>query len=117
MKTIVITGSTRGIGAGLAKEFLALGCRVVTSGRTDESVATALAALNADHGSDRVVGFACDVASCQDVEALWDQSVEAFGAIDIWINNAGISHPQLAPWEQTLDRTKAIVDTNILGTF
>jgi NAD(P)-dependent dehydrogenase (short-subunit alcohol dehydrogenase family) len=117
MKTVVITGSTRGIGAGLAKEFLGLGCRVVISGRTDESVATALASLNADHGSDRVVGFACDVTSCQHVEALWDQSVEAFGPIDIWINNAGISHPQLAPWEQTLDRTKAIVDTNILGTF
>ena len=117
MKTVVITGSTRGIGAGLAREFLALGCSVVVSGRTKESVASALASLMTETGSDRVVGFPCDVASCQDVQALWDQSVEAFGPIDIWINNAGISHPQLTPWEQTVDRTKAIIDTNILGTL
>jgi len=117
MKTIVITGSTRGIGAGLAKEFLALGCRVVVSGRTEQSVTEALASLNDNYSADRVVGLTCDVASCQDVQALWDQSVETFGPIDVWINNAGISHPQLKPWEQTLDRTKAIVDTNILGTF
>jgi NAD(P)-dependent dehydrogenase (short-subunit alcohol dehydrogenase family) len=117
MKTVVITGSTRGIGAGLAKEFLGLGCRVVISGRTDESVAMALASMNGDYGSDRAIGIPCDVAVCEDVQALWDQSVEAFGPIDIWINNAGISHPQLKPWEQSLDRTKAIVDTNILGSF
>ncbi|MCK5827111.1 SDR family oxidoreductase [Candidatus Bipolaricaulota bacterium] len=117
MKTIVITGSTRGIGAGLAKELLALGCRVVISGRTDGSVAMALASVNADYGSDRVIGIPCDVTVCEDVQSLWDQSVEAFGPIDIWINNAGISHPQLSPWEQTIGRTKAIVDTNILGSF
>ncbi|MBE0634484.1 SDR family NAD(P)-dependent oxidoreductase, partial [Candidatus Bipolaricaulota bacterium] len=40
MKTIVITGSTRGIGLGLAREFLELGCRVVVSGRIEESVTT-----------------------------------------------------------------------------
>ena len=48
---------------------------------------------------------------------LWDKAVEALGPVDIWINNAGISHPQLSPWEQTIDRTKAIIDTNILGTL
>ena len=117
MKTIVITGSTRGIGFGLASEFLKLGCRVVVSGRTADAVNTAQAALAAATDADRVLGIPCDVTSCEQVETLWAKVTAACGPIDIWINNAGISHPQLHPWEQTIDRTKAIVDTNILGTM
>lgn len=117
MKTIVITGSTRGIGFGLAREFLALGCSVVISGRYAESVESARASLAAQYDQSRVVGVPCDVTNCEDVQALWDQSTDALGAIDVWINNAGISHPQLSPWKQTVDRTQAIVNTNILGTM
>ncbi|MFC2108029.1 SDR family NAD(P)-dependent oxidoreductase [Candidatus Bipolaricaulota bacterium] len=117
MKTVVITGSTRGIGAGLAREFLALGCRVVVSGRTQETVDLVCATLAKTYGTDRVVGIPCDVTECGAVQALWERAVDTFGSIDIWINNAGISHPQVSPWEQTIDRTKAIIDTNILGTL
>ena len=117
MKTIVITGSTRGIGFGLADAFLELGQSVVVSGRTAETVESVRAALAKTYGEDRVVGIPCDVTQCDAVQALWKRAVDAFGSIDIWINNAGISHPQVSPWEQTIDRTKAVVDTNILGTF
>jgi len=117
MKTIVTTGSTRGIGFGLAKAFLELGCSIVVSGRFDESVDSARASLAAQYDPSRVVGIPCDVTNCEDVQALWDHSVEALGTVDVWINNAGISHPQQSPWEQTIDRTRAIVDTNVLGTM
>ncbi len=117
MKTIVITGSTRGIGFGLAKAFLELGCSVVVSGRFDESVESARASLTKQFEPDRVIGIPCDVANCENVQTLWEKSAKALGAVDVWINNAGISHPQLDPWELTVDRTRAIVDTNILGTM
>ena len=117
MKKIVITGSTRGIGFGLARSFLELGQSVVVSGRTAETVESVRAALAKTYGEDRVAGIPCDVTECGAVQALWERAVDAFGSIDIWINNAGISHPQVSPWEQTIDRTKAIIDTNILGTL
>jgi len=60
-RSIVITGSTRGIGYGLAESFLALGCRVAVSGRRAESVEQARATLAAKHSPDRVFGFPCDV--------------------------------------------------------
>ena len=117
MKTIVITGSTRGIGLGLAEAFLELDCSVVVSGRFDESVDSARTSLMKQYEPDRVIGIPCDVSNCENVQMLWDKAVEALGPIDVWINNAGISHPQLTPWEQSVDRPQAIVETNILGTF
>lgn len=103
MKKIVITGSTRGIGFGLARSFLELGQSVVVSGRTAETVESVRAALAKTYGEDRVAGIPCDVTQCDAVQALWERAVDAFGSIDIWINNAGISHPQVTPWEQTID--------------
>jgi len=90
---------------------------VVVSGRTQEIVDEVQIGLAKTYGEDRVVGIACDVTECGAVQTLWNRAVDACGSIDIWINNAGISHPQVALWEQTIDRTKAIVDTNILGTM
>jgi len=49
--------------------------------------------LATTYGEDRVVGIPCDVAECGAVQTLWERAVDAFGSVDIWINNAGISHP------------------------
>ena len=61
MKVVVITGSTRGIGNGLADAFLDLGCSVVISGRTEEGVARAVETLVVRYDSERVWGYPCDV--------------------------------------------------------
>ncbi len=95
IKTVVITGSTRGIGLGLAKEFLRDGNRVVISGRSDASVADALIEIRNEYLTDMLGGFACDVSDYQQVENLWKFAENLFGKIDIWINNAGISHEAL----------------------
>jgi NAD(P)-dependent dehydrogenase (short-subunit alcohol dehydrogenase family) len=117
MKAIVITGSTRGIGHGLAGSFLDLGCAVAVSGRTQGAVDRAIAELSAKHGVDRAFGHPCDVTDFEQVQALWDAAEARFGQIDIWINNAGISHPQTSFWEHPTERIDAVVSTNLLGTM
>jgi NAD(P)-dependent dehydrogenase (short-subunit alcohol dehydrogenase family) len=117
VKTIVITGSTRGIGYGLADEFLKLGCRVAVSGREQANVDRAAAELAARHGAESVWGQACDVTQPDQVQALWNGAVARFGQIDIWINNAGISTPLLRLWDQDAAEMRAVIETNIVGAL
>ena len=76
-RTVVITGGTRGIGKGMAREFLKRGHRVVVCGRSNASAAAAAAEL-AEHGE--VLGQGCDVSDFASVQALWDAAVERFAA-------------------------------------
>ena len=92
MKSIVITGSTRGIGFGLADAFLATGCRVVVNGRSQESVDRACAQLAKKYASDQLYGFAAVVSDPAQVAALWQFAKQQLEIIDIWINNAGLGH-------------------------
>jgi len=72
MKTIVITGSTRGIGHGLATEFLKRGHNVLVSGRSQSNVDQVVDAFGKQFGPDRVAGKACDMTEYTQVQALWD---------------------------------------------
>jgi NAD(P)-dependent dehydrogenase (short-subunit alcohol dehydrogenase family) len=116
---VVITGSTRGIGLGLAEAFLARGCAVVVSGRSSSAVNSVVDGLAKDSaaGQTRVVGRACDVADGADLEALWNTAVEAFGRVDIWINNAGSCNPIRPFTELTAAEITSVVDTNLRGTM
>jgi NAD(P)-dependent dehydrogenase (short-subunit alcohol dehydrogenase family) len=114
-KTVVITGSTRGIGYGLADAFLARGCRVTISGRTSAAVQKAVSTLTSQHGDGRIFGQACDVRDFDQVQALWDASVEHFGQVDVWINNAGVAHGQTDFWDFTPERIRYVVETNLVG--
>ncbi|MFN8373352.1 MAG: SDR family oxidoreductase [Anaerolineae bacterium] len=115
MKTVVITGSTRGIGYGLANAFLALGCNVVVSGRAQESVDQAVSRLSAQHPGERLLGQPCDVTGYEQLQQLWQASVARFGRVDIWINNAGVSNPMMPLWEQTSQKLHDVVNINLLG--
>jgi NAD(P)-dependent dehydrogenase (short-subunit alcohol dehydrogenase family) len=117
MKIVTITGSTRGIGYGLADSFLKLGCAVTISSRTPEAVDKAVAELSTTYGADRVLGQVCDVTDFEQVQALWDTAKARFGQIDIWINNAGLSNPMLKFWEQPPQRLRAVVETNLIGAM
>jgi len=110
--SVVITGSTRGIGLGLAHAFLARGCRVVVSGRSQEAVDKAMAELGS---ADRVAGAPCDVTDPDSVQGLWDAAVAAFGLVDVWINNAGVSHSRDPFWTLPDETFRSVVDTNVLG--
>lgn len=115
MKRIVITGSTRGIGFGLADAFLARGCQVLINGRSPSSVERALASLGATHGTHRLHGRAGHVTEFADVQALWDTAVDQFGKVDIWINNAGIGHHMQNVWEVPPEQVRDIINVDVVG--
>lgn len=117
MKSIVITGSTRGIGYGLAGEFLRRGCSVTINGRSQGSVDKALDSLGRIYDRARLAGQPGDVTDLATHQALWDAAVAVFGRVDIWINNAGMGHPMLKVWEMPVEMVNQVVDINLKGAI
>jgi NAD(P)-dependent dehydrogenase (short-subunit alcohol dehydrogenase family) len=95
MSNIVITGSTKGIGLGLAKEFRKLGHSVVITSRGLAAVDAAMSEVRTISSPGRVIGLPCDVSQQAQVQALWDAAQAELGSVDIWINNAGLTGPKL----------------------
>ena len=118
MKSIVITGSTRGIGFALADAFLALGCQVTISGRAQASVDRAVAELVSRHGeAGRVAGLPCNVTHLEELQALWDAARARFGEVDIWINNAGVSNARNDYWDVDAEDARGVIETNVIGSM
>jgi NAD(P)-dependent dehydrogenase (short-subunit alcohol dehydrogenase family) len=117
MQSIVITGSTRGIGLGLAHEFLRRGCAVTINGRSGGSVESALHALGQTFDTGHMIGQPGDVTNPEAHQALWDAAVAAFGRVDIWINNAGLGQPMIKIWEMPEAMVHQIVDINLKGAI
>jgi len=115
LSAVVITGSTKGIGFGLAREFASRGWNVVISGRSDETVASALERIG--EGPGKVIGQACEVGEREQIQALWDAAVEDFGSVDIWINNAGLARTIWPIVDTPPDQIDAMLNTNMPGTI
>jgi NAD(P)-dependent dehydrogenase (short-subunit alcohol dehydrogenase family) len=116
-RSIVITGSTRGIGYSLAEAFLQRGCSVTISSRTLEAVDEAVAKLVERYDREKVYSIPCDVTDYVQVERLWESARKHFDKIDIWINNAGMAVPMMKFWEITPEHYDAVVRTNVIGTM
>lgn len=114
MKTAVITGGTRGIGAGLVKNFLKLGWNVSYSGTSESSIAGSLS-LFSDYKPESFRAFKCDVLLEDDLQDLWDKTINAFGQVDIWVNNAGTINQQELFFKIPAEEFMKIIDTNIKG--
>lgn len=114
-KTVVVTGSTRGIGFGLAHEFLRRDCRVIVNGRSQTAVDAAVKDLAGRHGPDRVGGCPADMTVYDQVQQMWDQAVARLGRIDIWINNAGVAHPDVEFWKLPVAEIDKTVGINLIG--
>src|SRR4051812_42860438 len=100
MRNIVITGASSGIGAELAKQLAAQGHRVALAARREAEL-TAVA-KSAGAGA---IAIPTDVTRRADVERLRDRAIDAFGHIDVWVNNAGrgITKPVLELKDEELD--------------
>jgi 3-oxoacyl-[acyl-carrier protein] reductase len=115
-RTVIITGSTRGIGYATAVEFLEHGDRVVIVCRHKGHIDEALDRLSAAGGTENLLGLTGDVRKEKDVAQVVRQTLARFGRIDVLVNNAGIA--AYKPLDETTEREwDAIIDTNLKGTF
>jgi NAD(P)-dependent dehydrogenase (short-subunit alcohol dehydrogenase family) len=116
MAGVVITGSSKGIGRGLAEQFVRRGHDVLVSGRNGADAAQTAAALNAI-GPGRALDQPCDVTRKADVQALWDRAGSAFGRVDFWINNAGRASARHEVHDLPEALVHQLVDGNLKGTM
>jgi NAD(P)-dependent dehydrogenase (short-subunit alcohol dehydrogenase family) len=110
-RTVVVTGGTRGIGLGLTRALLAAGHRVAVCGTDAERVAKVAAELPG------ALATTADVTDRASLQQLWDATVERFGGVDIWINNAGVSHTRAPLWELPAEEARKTVSTNLIGVI
>ena len=115
-KIALVTGSTSGIGLGIAKALAAQGCQIMLNGFGDPAaVERTRAALEAEHRV-RVRYDDADLTRPGEVTALVDATLEALGAVDILVNNAGIQHT--APVDAfPPEKWDAILATNLSAAF
>lgn len=114
-KTIVITGSTRGIGYGLALELLKKGHQLVLNGTNSARVEERVEEF-VKQGFD-VAGVAGDVVRESCSAAIIEKAVERFGKIDIWINNAGIPQSNKYFYELDSKEIEGLIDVNVTGSL
>ncbi|XP_054813313.1 chlorophyll(ide) b reductase NOL, chloroplastic [Prosopis cineraria] len=113
---VLITGSSKGIGYALAKEFLRAGDYVVICSRSNERVESAVQSLREEFGEQHVWGTKCDVREAEDVKNLVAFAQEKLKYIDIWINNAGSNAYSYKPLAEASDEDLIeVVTTNTLG--
>ncbi len=113
-KRALVTGSSRGIGYGIAAALAGAGAEIIINSRNPEALGAAAAKL-ADGGAN-VKALAFDVTSEDSVEDAIAHAENEIGPIDILVNNAGMQHRQpLEEW--TLDKFHQVMDTNLTSAF
>ena len=113
VKTVVITGSTRGIGFGLACCFLDRGHNVVLNGSSPDSTRKAMEQLHSYR--EHLTAVSVDISSREGIIHLYDEAVSHFWRVDIWINNAGIGHKMRNAWEVDSYELSQVLRVNIDG--
>ena len=114
-KVAIVTGASKGIGAGIAKEFAAAGAAVVVNyAASREGADSVVAAIVA--GGGKAIAVQGDVSKADDVRRLFAATKEAFGALDVLVNNAGVF--QFDPLEAVTEgEFHREFDTNVLGVL
>lgn len=116
-KRVCVTGAVRGIGQGVAEAFLRAGARVALNYRTDRPEVTAyIAGLTAQYGQDAVLAVRADVADFAQVQQMFDTIKQAWGGLDVLVNNAGVNKDGLALM-MSESSWGAVIETDLTGTF
>jgi 3-hydroxybutyrate dehydrogenase len=115
-KTALVTGSTSGIGLGIAEALAGQGASIILNGFGDAAeVERARAGMAARHGV-KVVYDGADMSSAQAIERMMNGALAAFGAVDVLVNNAGIQH--VAPVDEfPVAKWDAILAINLSAAF
>jgi 3-hydroxybutyrate dehydrogenase len=115
-KTAVVTGSTSGIGLGIAGALAAEGCDIVLNGFGDPADIERLRAGLAEKHGIRAAYVAADMAKPAAIRDLFAQAVERFGGVDILVNNAGIQHvAKIVDFPE--ERWDAVIAVNLSAAF
>ena len=112
-KVAVVTGASKGIGAGIAKGLAAEGAAVVVNYSSSKQGADRVVAEIKAKGG-KAIAVQADVAKAADVQRLFSETKKAFGQLDVLVNNAGVY--QFAPLEEiTEEQFHRQFNTNVLG--
>ena len=113
----IITGSSSGIGAGIAKSMAESGATVVINYPSENSIEKAKAVLEeiTDQGGKGIV-YQCDVSKEEEVIQMFQDVVKELGTVDILVNNAGIQKDAKFT-DMTLDQWNAVIGVNLTGQF
>src|SRR5262245_42250674 len=114
-KVAVVTGAASGIGLALAERFAAEGMRVVLADVEEAALAKAEAAVRKAGGE--TIAVRTDVGRAKEVEALAKRTLDAFGAVHVVCNNAGVTGDSAPVWEQTPECWKWVLGVNLWGVL
>ena len=113
-KAAIVTGGSRGIGVEMAEGLAEAGASLMLCARRAEWLNETVEEFRAKGFP--VEGKACDVSKPEDVQAVVDETVRAFGKVDILINNAGVSWGAM-PEDMPLEKWQKVLDVNLTGCF
>ena len=111
-RVAVITGGARGIGFACAQRFIDSGARVALWDLDGDAITAAVASLGA-----AARGFVVDVANEGAINAARQSTLEAFGQIDIVVNNAGITGPNVKTWEYPPADFRRVVEIDLVAPY
>ena len=114
-KVAIITGAGSGIGKATALLFLNDGYRIAFAGRRRDALESAI--KEAGEKASRAIAVPTDISDPAAVKNLFSKTRDKFGRIDVVFNNAGFGAPPVALEDLTIEQWKAVVDTNLTGTF
>ena len=117
MKIVVITGSARGLGLEMAKEFRKNEFNVVISDLQEEKLLEAKSELEKIEAKGEILEVTCDVTKEENLQRLMDTAVGKFDVVDIWINNAGVNQPMVPIWEVETEKINRLVDIDLKGAM
>lgn len=115
-KVALVTGSNRGIGKAIIEEFASSGLDVVINYCHHEDEAKKLQKEISDKYNVSVMIVKCDISKEQEVSKMIDEVCDAFGGIDILVNNASVCKDTLL-MDKTVKAFKRILDVNLIGTY
>ncbi len=114
-KIAIVTGASRGIGAASARTFAEAGAVTVLAARTASAIATIADEIKSSGG--RALAVPTDVTKPESVQRLVEQTVEAFGRLDIAFNNAGSGHMTKPLADFSVEDFDAALKRNVYGAF
>ena len=114
-RTAIVTGAGSGIGKAVALGLLDVGYRVVLAGRRGDKLEETKRESGANAGS--ALAVQTDVSSPQSVRALFQQTEDAWGRLDLLFNNAGTNAPGVPLEQLAFEQWQAVVDVNLTGVF